>query len=215
MESALQGQGQVVRLRGQNRFDTSVAIAKELRKQGGQFVQAFVTTGTNFADALAVSPLAAQSYLPILLVTRDSLPPEVKEGMEALQISQTVIVGGDAAVSDRVARALPGAKQRLSGSNRYETAAVVASNFPDAQRAYLTVGDNFPDALAAGPLAARYGAPILLTGKNTLPGPTASVLQRTSASNQVFLVGGDAVISEAVASQVRSYQWIRRINKGQ
>ncbi|WP_053942928.1 cell wall-binding repeat-containing protein [Kallipyga gabonensis] len=215
VESALQGQGRVVRLRGQNRFDTSVAIAKELRKQGGQFVQAFVTTGTNFADALAVSPLAAQSYLPILLVTRDSLPPEVKEGMEALQISQTVIVGGDAAVSDRVARALPGAKQRLSGSNRYETAAVVASNFPDAQRAYLTVGDNFPDALAAGPLAARYGAPILLTGKNALPGPTASVLQRTSASNQVFLVGGDAVISEAVASQVRSYQWIRRINKGQ
>lgn len=215
VEAALRKQGRVVRLSGHTRFDTSVSIAKELRKQGGQFVQAFVTTGTNFADALSVSPLAAQSYLPIFLVTKDKLPQEVKEGMEALQITQTVIVGGDVAVSDRVARALPGAKQRLAGSTRYDTAAIIASNFPDAQRAYLTVGDNFPDALAAGPLAARHGAPILLTGKNALPAPTASVLQKTSASNEVFLVGGNAVISESVASQVRSYQWINRVNRGQ
>lgn len=215
VENALKKQGRVIRLSGKNRYATSVAVAKALRQQGGQFVQAFVANGTAFPDALAVSPLAARSYLPILLVSRDNLPGEVKEGMEELKISQTVLVGGRSAVSDKVARALPGANQRLAGKNRYETAAVIASNLPQAQRAYLTMGENFPDALAAGPVAARHGAPILLTQKDSLPTATASIIQQSQPLKNIYLVGGSAVISERVASQVRSYDWIKRVNQGQ
>ena len=90
--------------------------------------------------------------------------------------------------------------QRLSGDNRYATAAAIALDRFDVDTVdtvYLATGANFPDALAGGPLAAADGAPILLTTRDTLPDVTADAIE-AFAPSRLILLGGPAAISEQV-----------------
>jgi putative cell wall-binding protein len=93
--------------------------------------------------------------------------------------------------------------ERWAGNDRYATAAVVAQHtHPDgADVVYLTVGTNFPDAIAAGPAAAAEGAPVLLVASTSLPGATAAELTRLDPTT-VVIVGGESAITPAVVSQV-------------
>lgn len=94
---------------------------------------------------------------------------------------------------------------RLFGRDRFETAAAVArASFPNGARTVLlATGLDFPDALAAGPAAARTGAPILLTFPDRLPAPTAAEIARLQPE-RVLVLGGPAAVGEAVAEAVRS-----------
>lgn len=94
--------------------------------------------------------------------------------------------------------ALP-ASSRLMGDDRYKTAMSVSqAGWPDgAKTVVLTTGVNFPDALSAAPLAAKYQAPILLTGFGGLNSDTAAELKRLKTKN-VIIVGGTGVIPAAV-----------------
>ena len=93
--------------------------------------------------------------------------------------------------------------ERWAGSDRYATAAVVAQHtHPDgADVVYLTVGTNYPDAIAAGPAAAAEGAPVLLVSSTSLPSATAAELTRLDPTT-VVIVGGESAITPAVADQV-------------
>lgn len=94
---------------------------------------------------------------------------------------------------------------RVAGENRYETAAKLsASSFsPGVVVAYVVTGEKFPDALAAGAAAGREGGPVLLTQLNSLPGVTVNELKRV-APKRVVVVGGTAVISDAVIASIRT-----------
>src|SRR5680860_516169 len=76
--------------------------------------------------------------------------------------------------------------QRLAGSNRYATAAAVsAATFAEGvDVAFIATGENFPDALAGGPLAGSRGAPVLLTGRDALPAETAAELDRLEPASE-------------------------------
>ncbi|MBW3578266.1 MAG: glycoside hydrolase family 6 protein [Actinobacteria bacterium] len=91
---------------------------------------------------------------------------------------------------------------RLWGKDRTETAAIIsAATFPPGVPvAYLATGEGFADALAGGPAAARAGAPILLTGRDSLPQATADELARLRPA-AVTILGGTAVVSETVRAQ--------------
>jgi putative cell wall-binding protein/peptidoglycan/xylan/chitin deacetylase (PgdA/CDA1 family) len=93
--------------------------------------------------------------------------------------------------------------ERWSGSDRYATSVVVSeSAFPSgASTVFIATGESFPDALAAGPVAAKLGAPILLTTTNQLPPAVSAELQRLGPSI-VYLLGGSAAASAAVETQV-------------
>ncbi len=92
---------------------------------------------------------------------------------------------------------------RIEGHDRYQTAiAASQSGWPDgANDAILAYGENFPDALSAGPLAHKYSAPILLTGSSYLNSDTATELKRLKVKN-VYIIGGDAVVSKVVEQQL-------------
>ena len=92
---------------------------------------------------------------------------------------------------------------RLYGSGRYETAKAISEKFTKADIAILVTGENYPDALAATPLAKKYNAPILLTEKNNLNVNTSEELQRLG-TKKVFIVGGVGVITEDVEEQLKS-----------
>ena len=62
---------------------------------------------------------------------------------------------------------------------------------------YVAVGDNFPDALGVGPVAALTNSPVLLVQQNAIPGPTLAELNRLMPST-IYIVGGTGVISDTV-----------------
>ena len=92
---------------------------------------------------------------------------------------------------------------RIAGYDRYQTAVAVSqSGWPDgADSAILAYGENFPDALSAGPLGHKYNAPILLTGSDDLNGDTAQELKRLKVK-KIFIIGGYAVVSKNVEKQL-------------
>lgn len=92
-------------------------------------------------------------------------------------------MGGPAAVSEAVVGILgqvTGARVvRLAGADRVGTAAAVADHaFDIAAAVLLATGGGPADALAAGPVAARIGAPVLLADGPSLPLATVDVLRR-------------------------------------
>ena len=99
-----------------------------------------------------------------------------------------------------------GTPVRLSGANRYATAAAVsrahfAANVPVA---YVATGLNFPDALAAGAAAGKQGGPILLTEPTRLPVETRDELTRLSPQ-RIVVLGGTTVVTASVASALDAY----------
>lgn len=90
---------------------------------------------------------------------------------------------------------------RVAGADRYATAAEASRTaFGSASNVVVASGRNFPDALAAAPLAAKLAGPVLLVA-DTVPAPIASEISRLRARSAV-IVGGPAAVPDAVAVQL-------------
>ena len=195
------GQPLVPRLAGADRYTTAAAVADRL-PAGGEV--AYLATGTDFADALAGAVLAAHDRAPLLLTEPDQLPESTAAALTRARPARLVVLGDETAVAAGVAAAAAsytttGVVTRLAGTDRYGTAAEVASRFPaGVPEVYLATGSDFPDALAAVPVASAAGVPVLLTPPTTLPGVVARELARL-APQRVVVVGGTSSVSAAVA----------------
>lgn len=94
--------------------------------------------------------------------------------------------------------------KRLWGNNRYETCVKIVQEGWKSKSDYAVIvnGENYPDALSAAPLAKKYNAPILLTEDCRLDENTYKELKRLGVKN-VFIVGGQAVISPSVEERIK------------
>ncbi|MDQ7093215.1 cell wall-binding repeat-containing protein, partial [Desulfosporosinus sp. PR] len=93
---------------------------------------------------------------------------------------------------------------RLAGIDRYETASQIArSGWSQSDYAILAFGGDYPDALSAAPLAKKFNAPILLTDTGSLPSTTKQALLDLQVK-KVVIIGGTAVISQAVQSELQT-----------
>lgn len=100
---------------------------------------------------------------------------------------------------------------RIFGSNRYATSAYISkyrSTIPDI--VILVTGENYPDSLCAAPLAAKYNAPILLTGVDKLPLETKDEINRIKPK-KIFIIGGLGAVSKNVENQINKYN-IQRVS---
>ncbi|WP_432493738.1 cell wall-binding repeat-containing protein [Kineococcus auxinigenes] len=186
----------VLRLDGDDRYDTSVTTARILFDEPDTI---FLATGENYPDALAGAAAAGSQGAPIVLVGRTSLPEPVRYALSGetflpLKPSRFIVLGGQSAISDTVLdqiRALgyqDATFERLEGADRYGTAVAVGQRFfPDSTAAVLAVGENYPDALAAGPFAANTAAPLLLTGAATTPQATQAELDRRGTTDRFYV----------------------------
>jgi putative cell wall-binding protein len=88
---------------------------------------------------------------------------------------------------------------RLAGSDRYATAVKVSQKTFKAPQSYVVIasGESWPDALAAGPLAAHIEAPVLLVKRSGVPSVVDAELKRLGAVH-VLVVGGPAAIPDTV-----------------
>jgi putative cell wall-binding protein len=193
-----------VRWSGSDRYATSVRISQQAFPEGTDTV--FVATGSAFPDALAAGPLAGMLDAPILLTESATLPAAVSRELQRLQPETVVVLGGAAAVTADVEQrigALTAADMvRISGDDRYATAAaVVAYGFGAADAVYLASGAGFADALSAASPGGIQSRPILLTTPDQLPAPTAEQIERLGDS-EVIVLGGSHAVSEDVLDAV-------------
>lgn len=94
--------------------------------------------------------------------------------------------------------------KRISGQNRYGTAEAIAfEGWESSDWAVIASGEDFPDALAAAPLAAKYDAPILLTEAYSLRNETRHALESLHVKN-VFIIGGQGAISANVDKKLEA-----------
>lgn len=196
----------VERLAGGNRFATAVAVSETQYPEGAPL--AFVATGADHADALAISAAAA-GLGPVLLVERDRLPSETAAELRRLSPFGIIVVGGPVAISEatmiEVARYSGRETRRIAGPDRFGTAAEISeAAFADGSDvAFVTNGHDFPDALGATPAAAAFGAPLLLTPPASLPASTEQELRRL-APERIVVVGDAADVSDAVVERLRA-----------
>jgi putative cell wall-binding protein len=123
--------------------------------------------------------------------------------------------GGTAVTVTAVVKVGSGAA-RLSGDDRYNTAERLSrEDFPtdgSATAVLLARADSFADALSAASVAVLEDAPVLLTASADLPPSVLEELQRAlGQGGTVYLLGGEAAISPAVAEAIAAagYQVVR------
>lgn len=198
-----------VSISGANRYDTAVKVSQQAFSSAPTVV---IATGENWPDALGGAALASAEGGPILLTGPTSLPSSVLYEIRRLGASKAIILGGPGAVGWGVQSALSaelGASSvtRLGGSSRVQTAELIAratvarlgTGYDGG--VFVATAENFPDALAASPLASAKGWPILLAPSSGLASSTRSTIGSIGATKAIIL-GGTKVVTSATQSAV-------------
>ena len=129
-------------------------------------------------------------------------------GKSAAAILPVTVLGSSAVVPDahltRLQR-VGGSAVRLGGSDRYATAVSVSRSIAPSGtgEVVLATGGAFPDALAAGPLAARLSGVVLITAPTSLPQVVRDELSRLKP-RRITVVGGTGAVSNAVLGAART-----------
>ena len=195
----------VTRLAGANRFDTAFKSADALKEVMGvdKFPAAIVTSGMNFADALAGSYLAAEMDAPILLTDNDNMADVIDYILENVEEGGVVYaLGGTTIVSDTL-RAVEDEGytfKRLAGASRFETNLLILeeAGIESGDPVLVCTAYNFADSLSASAL----GMPILLVD-DTVSAAQMAFLEE-NADGEFVLVGGTGAVKPAVEEQLRA-----------
>ena len=196
----------VERVAGATRVDTSLNL---YRRGSGWGSTAILATASNFADALSISSYAYAAKAPVFLVDSNGLTNNQQSALSNGRFSRIVVVGGVNAVSEPVAakaQSITGAQlTRLSGATRYETSERIArwttGHGLGMNGVVYATGANFPDALAAGPLAGKAKAATLLVEDAHSPAVSFSAEYRGKVDN-AYVVGGVNAVSQATANAI-------------
>jgi putative cell wall-binding protein len=198
------------RLSGLDRYATAAAVAENAYASA---TKSIIVSGETYADALSASALSGAVSAPIFLTPASALPAVTAAAMaRVMGANKTVyIIGGTNAVGAGVATTLTGlgyVVTRISGADRYATAAAVAAKVKTSATigsmngivtCILVSGQGYADGLAAGPLAAGHKMPVLLTEPDTLTAATSAAIT-ANGCKQMLIVGGTASVSAAVAT---------------
>ena len=186
----------VVRLKGDTRLDTNLAILEEAGVSEDDEI--LIVTGWNYADALSASATGK----PILMVNeiKGELTEKQIEFLKKHASNQYAIIGGTGAISQALEDAIDTIVEkdiiRVYGETREATSVRVAKRYFDEPTfALVAYSRNYPDGLAAGPLAYALGAPLLLTnaGQEAVGADYIS----TNEIGGGYIIGGAAAITDA------------------
>ena len=199
----------VTRLYGANRYETAFKAADELKtlRGGKQFDSVIIACGTNFADALAGSYLAAVKDAPILLVQPNMVKKVTNYIKTNLRAGGTVyILGGKNAVPESMEAGLGGFNvKRFAGANRYETNLMILKEAGVGdQEILVATGTNFADSLSAS----ATGKPILLVGAK-LTSAQKQFLNGTTGTK--YILGGTNAVSANIENELKAYGAVQRL----
>jgi uncharacterized YkwD family protein len=153
----------------------------------------------DFPDALSSATHAASAGIPILLTLEDRVPEAVATFIGETEITRTIVVGMENAISDQVLEAFPN-PERVGGKDRYRTSVALANYFDsNLNHLYFATGEAFADALTGSVLAAKNNAPILLTPGDRL---LDSAMPAISEAETATIFGGEVAVSNAVMDAI-------------
>lgn len=224
-------------LSGTDRYNTSEKVHTAAAAKNGSFTDLVVASGDAFPDALSAIALARKEDAGILLLPSSGAMTAAAVA-KAVAATNIHIIGGTNALSSAVETKLKttvaagGAGKtaltvtRLSGTDRYATAAVVANTIGAAgvakhdnkATAIIVSGENFADAVSASALvsgpttqAGTLAHPILLVQKDSVPVSTEVALLNLGIK-KVIIVGGESAVSAAVATTLGVGRTVLRVS---
>ena len=193
----------IKRLKGATGYETNLEILKEGFGLIENKTDLIVCTGENYPDGLS----AAATGLPIMLVAK-KITADQKAFLRSNKksINKIWVIGGDKAVSETVYKQLGnyGVTERVFGNDRYQTSIKVAGKFfrmKKINEVVIARGNNFPDALVAGPLANAKGCPLILCDNTDYRsfGPAyKSLLTKSNINRATILAGTDFIANDAI-----------------
>ncbi|MBG6059200.1 putative cell wall-binding protein/peptidoglycan/xylan/chitin deacetylase (PgdA/CDA1 family) [Cryobacterium sp. MP_M5] len=202
---------------GPNRYSTAVAVSVANFLPG--VARVYVANGENFPDALSAAPAAAHFQSPVLLTPQAAVPAAVLTEIGRLKPGKIVVVGSTVVVSDAVVAQLAAIAPvvRVAGANRYATSQAIALDAfgaGGAKSAYLATGENYPDAVAAGPAAAHFGGPIILVpgAATTLDAATGSLLTTLGATT-VRIAGAPTAVSTGIETAAKAVTGVTTVKR--
>jgi putative cell wall-binding protein/uncharacterized protein (DUF2141 family) len=200
----------LTRLAGDDRVETAVDIATSTFP-AGTTANALIARDDLFPDALAGNYLAGVEEAPTLLSHNNDVPAETIAALDTLGVTDVTLLGGVNALDESVEAELEGegfAVTREAGADRYETAAAIATQpgvtvgtTANGRTAILATGEDFPDALAAGPLSYAERFPVLLTPGDAL-GENAEAAFAELDIEHVLITGGPDAVSGTIEAEL-------------
>ena len=184
------------RIAGNDRYETSLAIAKEIGINSGEIV---VASGQNFPDGLSIASIAAQKEMPILLIREKYIPENIKGYIDSSNISKTYLLGSEGLIPNDVANQLKNV-ERLAGKDRYATNENIFNRFKDElnlSHLYIASSLDFPDALATSALAAKTNSFVVLSYP-TYPALSLRTIINSSKDtlDKVYVIGSKGLIAD-------------------
>lgn len=176
----------VNRLSGNDRYETSYEIYKEVTRTSGTKEEPILVNGNQFADALSAGALSASTKRGIILTDGHNVNSKINK-----KDSNNIVIGGHASMDSTF-----GGK-RISGSNRYETSVNVAKYFNNPKNVMLASGEKYPDGLASITLHHKYEGPLLLTPADKLPNETKNYIKNNDVKD-VYIIGGNNSVSNSI-----------------
>jgi len=191
------------RVAGSSRDLTSVAASEAEFPSPGTARTVVLASDTDFADALAGTPLAATTGGPLLLTVPSGLSLAVSvEIARVMKPGGTVyVLGGPLAVAANVddqLRSLGYVPQRLAGADRFQTAVAIAGALGNPSTVFEATGLDFPDGLSAGAAASRAHGVVLLTNGSAPAAATVDYLK--AHPGQDYAIGGPAALADPAAT---------------
>lgn len=188
---------EVIRIDGQSRYETSVNVSRFCYSQSAYGV---IANGENFPDALSGGSLAHALKAPLLLVKPHTVPSEVLEEIQRLQMEEVYLLGGESAISADVEKQLSQWVKvtRIAGENRYETSFKIVEKVRElgfGSTVLISNGRQFADALSAGGYLAQKDAALLLTDGQSFPQAGEAWLED---GTEFIILGGPLAVSDSM-----------------
>lgn len=202
----------VQRIKGKDRFETSVKIGNKFRLENGEekLKNVIVSSAFGFADSLSGSILSKKLDAPIMLTGNNE--SSSKEAIEYIKNNvdkkgNVYILGGIASVNSTIENTIKNNGyniKRLSGEDRYGTCNSIVKEFgvKEGTPVVIVNGLNFADALSVSAPASIKGYPVLLSGNGALPEYAKSII-KTAKPSEVFIIGGEGALSKNIEDEVK------------
>jgi cell wall-associated NlpC family hydrolase/putative cell wall-binding protein len=155
-----------------------------------------VTPSNNSAMSAGAAVLATAYAAPLLVTPSTALGSDVAAEITRLNPSKVFLVGLSSTLVASVTAAVPGLTAAqvtvLTGATSYDTAGAVAAAVKaktgSADRVIIAPGDSYAAGVAATPLAAAQGWPILLTpAAGPIPAATTNAITSLGATSAIIV----------------------------
>lgn len=185
VENSLKAAGiQVERIAGTDRYDTAFQVFENMKASGKVKLDVrgkpyvFVATGKTFPDALAASAVAAKIGTAVILADTPEQVNRVADTHPYAVGTQTYRLLANMGVS---------MSGWFDGNDRYDTANKLVnwSEWKGGDSMMVATGRDFPDALAAGALAASTGQLLVLAN------PNSNTLKVPAGVKNLVFIGGE------------------------